>query len=91
MIYRLFETSVYIQDLESLDPSVREKLKEKLSDQIYPLLKAQPHFGPHIKKLRNWEPETYRYRTGTWRIFYEIHEKEKMVYLIALDPRKDAY
>jgi mRNA interferase RelE/StbE len=91
MAYRLFETSVFLEDLETIDPSVRAKLKEKLRDYVYPQIKDQPHFGPNIKKLRNWEPETWRFRTGTWRIFYEIHEKAKMVYLIAFDPRKDAY
>ena len=69
MAYRLFETSVFLEDLETIDPSVRAKLKEKLRDYVYPQIKDQPHFGPNIKKLRNWEPETWRFRTGTWRIF----------------------
>lgn len=89
--YRLFETSVFIADMESLDGSVREKLRGKLNDYVYPRLKNQPHFGPQIKKLRNWEPETWRYRIGSWRIFYEVNEKDKIVSLIAIDPRKDAY
>jgi mRNA interferase RelE/StbE len=90
-MYRLFETSVFIEDLEDLDKSVREKLEEKLRDFVYPQLKTQPHFGPNIKKLRNWEPETWRYRIGSWRVFYEIIEKDKIVALTAIDPRKDAY
>lgn len=89
--YRLFETSIFIEDLEALDKPVREKLKEKLSDYVYPQLKVQPHFGPNIKKLRNWEHETWRYRIGSWRVFYEISEKDKIVSLITVDPRKDAY
>ena len=89
--YRLFETSILIEDLEALDKSVRGKLKEKLNDYVYPQLKVQPHFGPNIKKLRNWEPETWRYRIGSWRVFYEINEKDKIVSLITIDPRKDAY
>jgi mRNA interferase RelE/StbE len=63
--YRLFETSVFMEDLEALDKPVREKLKDKLRDYVYPQLKIQPHFGPNIKKLRNWEPETWRYRIGS--------------------------
>ena len=89
--YRLFETSVFVEDLESLDKPVREKLKNKLRDYVYPQLKIQPHFGPNIKKLNNWEPETWRYRIGAWRIFYEVNEKDKIVSLITVDPRKDAY
>ncbi len=80
-----------MEDLEALDKSVREKLKEKLRDYVYPQLKIQPHFGPNIKKLKSWEPETWRYRIGSWRIFYEIIEKDKIVSLITVDPRKDAY
>jgi mRNA interferase RelE/StbE len=89
--YRLFETSVFIEDLEALDKSVRDKLKEKLRDYVYPQLKTQPHFGPNIKKLRNWEPETWRYRIGSWRVFYEVNEEDKIVSVITVDPRKDAY
>lgn len=89
--YRIFETSVFAHDLESLDASVREKLEQKLRNFVYPQLKNRPHFGPNIKKLRNWEPETWRYRIGSWRFFYEINEKDKVVYMTTLDPRKDAY
>ena len=89
--YRLFETSVFREDLETLEKPAREKLKEKFRDYVYPQLKIRPHFGPNIKKLKNWEPETWRYRIGSWRIFYEIIEKDKIVSLITVDPRKDAY
>ena len=89
--YRLFETSVFLEDLETLEKPAREKLREKFRDYVYPQLKNRPHFGLNIKKLKNWEPETWRYRVGSWRVFYEIHEKDKIVYLTAIDPRRDAY
>ncbi len=67
--YRLFETSVFIEDLEVLDRSVREKLKEKLRGYVYPQLKTQPHYGPNIKKLRNWGPKPGAIESGLGEFF----------------------
>ncbi len=89
--YRLFETAIFIEDMEKLPESIRHKFREKLCTYVYPWLKNQPHFGPNIKKLRDWKPETWRYRIGSWRFFYEINEADKIVTMIAFDPRKDAY
>jgi mRNA-degrading endonuclease RelE of RelBE toxin-antitoxin system len=63
MTYRLFETSVFLEDLETIDPSVREKLKEKLRDFVYPQLRNQPYFGPNIISNLGIEyPEIYKVR-----------------------------
>ncbi|MFN0117071.1 MAG: type II toxin-antitoxin system RelE family toxin [Elusimicrobiota bacterium] len=66
-------------------------LEVKTKQYVYPQLKKQLHFGPNIKKLRTWNPETWRYRVGDWRIFYEINLQKKIVYMIALYARKSAY
>lgn len=89
--YRVFETSVFQDDLEELPNAVQLKIREKLKSYAYPQLRNQPHFGPNIKKLKNWKPETWRYRIGVWRFFYEINEVSRIVSMIALDHRKDAY
>lgn len=89
--YRIFETSVFREDLDPLPERIRAKIEKKLSDYVYPWLRQQPHFGPNIRKLMSWKPETWRYRIGPWRLFYEINEADKMVYLVALDNRRDAY
>jgi mRNA interferase RelE/StbE len=57
----------------------------------YPQLRNDPHYGPNIKRLKNWEPPTWRYRVGAWRFFYEINEREKIVYMITADHRSEAY
>jgi mRNA interferase RelE/StbE len=54
-------------------------------------LREEPHFGSNIKKLRDFTPETWRYRIGDWRFFYQIDEEEHIVYLIAAHHRKEAY
>lgn len=51
----------------------------------------EPHVGPNIQKFRGWGPETWRYRIGPWRFFYEIHEDDRTVYLTAVDHRGQAY
>ena len=63
----------------------------KLERVVYPQLKRHPHFGPNIKKLRDFEPDTWRYRIGAWRFFYEIDEEERIVFVIAAAHRGSAY
>ena len=89
--YRLFATSTFLKDINSLPSRIKEKIKNKLDAYIYPQLRGKPHFGTNIAKLRDWHPETWRYRLGPWRIFYEIDEKGKTVSLITLHPRKESY
>lgn len=89
--YRVFETREFISELARLDPSIRKMLERKLKEYVYPQLRREPHAGLNIKKLKDWNPETWRYRVGPWRFFYEIHEPGKKVYLTALDHRKEAY
>jgi len=90
-IYRIFETNAFLADLEGLPENRRDKIREKIKNGIYPLLRQQPHFGTHIKKLRDRVPETWRFRVGEWRLFYELDEAEMTVFLIAFDMRRDAY
>jgi mRNA interferase RelE/StbE len=41
--------------------------------------------------LRDWEPPTWRIRIGSWRVSYEIDDEKQIVFLTAVDHRKDAY
>jgi len=54
-------------------------------------LRSEPHFGRNIRKLRNYDPETWRYRIGVHRLFYLIDEEELVVVLLTVHDRKDAY
>lgn len=71
----------------------REKsfIEKKLLQYIYPQLREEPHFGNNIKKLVNYKPETWRYRIGKYRLFYIIEETEKIVYLLSIELRRDAF
>lgn len=89
--YKIFETIQFQSDLKLIQSKQREKFYRKITNYIYPQLKANPFFGSNIKKLKNWEPETWRYRIGKYRLFYEIDDTQKIIFLIALELRKNAY
>jgi mRNA interferase RelE/StbE len=89
--YRIFETEQFQKDLRGIVSSGHPKVAQKLGDFVYPQLREHPHFGPNIKKLSGFDPDTWRYRIGAWRFFYEIDEDEKIVFMIAASHRASAY
>lgn len=89
--YRIFETRGFLKDLSEIKVPGSKSILKKLYSYVYPVLRNQPYFGPNIKKLKNWQPETWRYRIGDWRFFYEIDEEEKIVFLTVAHHRKEAY
>ena len=89
--YKIFETDEFQKRVEKISKRDKFFIEKKLIQFVYPQLKEEPHFGNNIKKLVNYTPETWRYRIGKYRLFYVIDETEKVVYIISIDPRKDAY
>ncbi len=89
--YRIFETEQFQKDLKQIALSGQRKVTQKLLEFVYPQLREHPHFGPNIKKLKGFDPEKWRYRIGAWRFFYEIDDKEKIVYMLAASHRSRAY
>ena len=69
----------------------REKVIARLLDDVYPQLRTQPYFGRNIKKLKGYRPETWRYRIGGFRLFYEIDDDRRIVFMIAADTRQRSY
>lgn len=91
MNYRIFETDYFIKKMSKLNRKEKYGIEQRLHLNIYPQLSDQPYFGNNIKKLKNYHPETWRYRIGTFRLFYEISEDEKIVYIINISTRQSAY
>ena len=89
--YRLFETRQFQKDLRGIARAGEQPLLEKLRGVVYPQLREHPHFGPHIRRLKGYQPPTWRYRIGAWRFFYEIDEEERIVFLVAASHRSSAY
>lgn len=89
--YSIFETDQFLEDLTQDFKGQGERIREKLLEFVYPQLRNNPYFGKNIKKLKNYKPDTWRYRIGDYRFFYEISQKERMIYMITADSRKDSY
>ena len=91
MNYRISETDGFIKDIDTDFERHQKKILRKLKYYVYPQLKENPRFGHNIKKLRGFSPDTWRYRIGNYRFFYQIDEKEKAVFMIAAEHRKQSY
>ena len=89
--YRIFQTEQFERDLQKNLGGRREKIQAKLREYVYPQLRVQPYFGKNIRKLRGYAPETWRYRIGPHRFFYEIDKKRKIVFLLAAETRQSSY
>lgn len=87
--FRVFETEEYKEALARLGPP--RFLPRKLEAYVYPQLRQGPYFGPNIRKLQGYTPATWRYRTGSYRIFYSVDEVERIVFMLTIDDRKVAY
>ena len=91
MTFRIFETYGFLKDLEQDFGGRWEKIEKKLRDYVYPRLRVNPYHGSNIKKLRDFSPETWRYRIGNYRFFYQVNSEERIVFMIAADHRKRSY
>ena len=89
--FKIFETNQFLSDVEKDFSGQRERINKKLEIYVYPQLRQQPYFGKNIKKLTGYKPETWRYRIGNYRFFYEIDEQKKIVFMIAVDIRGSEY
>jgi mRNA interferase RelE/StbE len=89
--YKIFIAEEYDKQLKKLPPKDRALIEKKMEEYVIPQLKIEPHLGLNIKKLKNYEPPTWRYRIGKYRVFYEIDDEAKEVNILTIYPRKDAY
>ena len=89
--YRIFETAQFDKDLRSIARAGHPDVVDKLRATVYPQLRRHPHFGPHVRKLKGISPDTWRYRIGAWRFFYEIDDRERVVFMTAAAHRGAAY
>lgn len=89
--YRIYETPQFQEDLQEIARAGRSGVVEKLRQVVYPQLRAHPHYGPHVRKLKGYSPETWRYRIGAWRFFYQVDDDERSVFMTAAFHRGSAY
>ena len=89
--YRIFETAEFAERLGKILPDQQKRMTDKIRTYVYPQLREQPYYGRNIKKLKDYDPETWRYRIGDYRFFYEIDATKKVVYMVSADHRGEAY
>ncbi len=65
-------------------------LKERVAAAFY-LISQDPHYHPHIKKLKGELKNMYRFRLGDLRIIYEIEEDIRTVRIKTIEARGSAY
>lgn len=89
--YRIFETDEFLKKIGKLSRQDADFVGKKLNEYVYPQIKMEPFMGRNIKKLRNYYPPIWRYRIGKFRVFYFVDSEERIIYLLSVDPGKDAY
>ena len=90
-IYKIFETNEFLKRISKFSRQDTLFIEKKLIMYVYPQLKAEPHFGNNIKKHVAYKPETWRYRLGKYRLFYSVDEQDKIIHVLTVELRKDAY
>ena len=88
--FQMFETEEFQKRLRKLSARESRFIQRKLTDYVYPQLRVDPFLGPNIKKLRGYQPDTWRYRIGKSRLFFIIDRTEKVVFMLSVDDRRDA-
>ncbi|MBU1734787.1 MAG: type II toxin-antitoxin system RelE/ParE family toxin [Verrucomicrobia bacterium] len=87
--FRIFETEEFRKALSKLGSP--RFLPKKLDTYVFPQLRRGPHYGPNIRKLQGYEPPTWRYRIGPYRLFYAVNDEKRIVFILTIDDRKDTY
>lgn len=89
--FKIFETNQFLKDFTHDFSGQQERIKKKLKNYVYPQSRQNPYYGKNIKKLKDYKPDTWRYRIGNHRFFYTINGHKKTIFMIASDTRENAY
>lgn len=89
--FKIFETREFLKQLTKLPLNESAFLRNKLDGYVYPQIRIEPFYGKNIKKLRGYSPDTWRYRIGSFRLFYVVDKKEHVVFILTIDARRNAY
>ncbi|MBT8420108.1 MAG: type II toxin-antitoxin system RelE/ParE family toxin [Gammaproteobacteria bacterium] len=89
--FRIFETEEFQKKLGKLPVRELRFIRQKLTDYVYPQLRIDPFLGQNIKKLKGYQPATWRYRIGKFRLFFLVDTKDRIVAMLSVDDRRDAY
>lgn len=86
--FRIAETQTFQKKIES---RTFKRYYTRIKEIIYPVLRSNPFYGPNVKRLKGEFDSIYRYRIGNYRLFYIIDSEKKLVFILDISHRKDAY
>jgi mRNA interferase RelE/StbE len=85
--FLIAESKTFIKIKSQIDT----KIYDKIVNVVYPQLRVNPFFGTNIKKLKGEFDGYYRYRIGSYRLFYLI-DNEKIIVMVAdIRHRQNSY
>jgi mRNA interferase RelE/StbE len=85
--FLIAESKTFIKIKNQIDT----KIYDKIVNVVYPQLRVNPFFGTNIKKLKGEFDGYYRYRIGSYRLFYLI-DNEKIIVMVAdIRHRQNSY
>jgi mRNA interferase RelE/StbE len=79
------------KNFQKIKVKLDKKVYEKITNTVYPRLKANPFYGTNIKKLKGEFEGYYRYRIGDYRLFYLIVDEKVLVVVTDYKHRKNSY
>jgi mRNA interferase RelE/StbE len=82
MIYRLVYTYRAEKDIKNIDPSVKRQIEKAI-------LKLQGNPLEYSEKLTDPKIGTYRFRTGDYRVIFDIEGRD--VVILRIGHRKEIY
>jgi len=85
--FRIAETKTFAKNRRKID----DKVYSKIVQIVYPQLSENPFFGTNIKKLKGNLEGYYRYRIGSYRLFYLIDNERVLVAIVDFQHRQKAY
>ena len=86
--FEIAETETFQRSISKKEIS---KIYNKIKTYVYPQIRINPFFGKNIKKLKGEFKDVYRYRIGEYRLFYQVAEKQILIFIMDIVKRKDAY
>ena len=86
--FEIAETETFQRSISKKEIS---KIYNNIKTYVYPQLRINPFFGKNIKKLKGEFKDVYRYRIGEYRFFYQVDEKQILIFIMDIVKRKDAY
>jgi mRNA interferase RelE/StbE len=78
-------TSEAEKDLDRLDRTLERRIRERLKKL------ANDPFFPGLSKPLKMFTGTHTSRVGDWRILYEIEDERRLIKVLGVRPRREAY